>query len=105
MTNEEFYDAEIAPVLLRLGKQCEAHGMPFLACVDWGEMARTEYLPTESKFPIRLATWAARAQGDVDSLMIAVLKYADKHGHSSLIVSQLQPTTPPRSGDGRVITG
>jgi len=40
---EAFYDSQIAPVLADLSQQCFAHGLSFLAIVEWekGEIGRT----------------------------------------------------------------
>lgn len=35
MTDEEFYDQEVAPVLLDLAKKHEARGLPFFALAGW----------------------------------------------------------------------
>ena len=40
---EKFYDKEIAPELLRLGKLCQGKGLSLLAAVEWepDEIGRT----------------------------------------------------------------
>ncbi len=98
MTNEEFYDAEIAPGLLDAAAKCQAKGIPFLALVEYetGKLSRTEFLPTTAGIGQRIATWAARANGNVDSLMIAVQRHAKEHGHSSAVLNILG--VPPSNG-------
>lgn len=89
--SEEFYDSEIAPMLAELGAKCEAKGIPFLALVEYdsGKVARTEFIPTSAGIGQRIATWAARADGNVDTLMLAIQRHATKHGHSSAILHML----------------
>lgn len=88
---ENFYDSEIAPVLLDLAKRCEAKGLSFLAEVEWepGETGRTATLTAAAGFGIRLADLAARAKGNADALIIAMMKHAREHGHSSMCLKQL----------------
>lgn len=90
--SEEFYDTEVAPVLLELAKACEARGVPFLALVEYApnKPARTEFLPTTAGIEQRLATWAARADGNIDALMLTVQRYAEAHGHSSVVLEILK---------------
>lgn len=92
MTNEEIYDAEIAPELLKLGKRCQELGMSFLACVEYDPInmgiGRTEFqMPDEvGKLSAaqRLTHWAARSQGNIDKLFIACERHGREHGHSSV---------------------
>lgn len=98
MTNEEFYDAQIAPALADLGRKCQERKMSFCCSVEYDPVnagrGKTEYqAPSE---PVRevsvnqlLVHWAMRADGNVDKLFIAVDKWARKHGHSSIYLQQL----------------
>ncbi len=97
MTPEEreaVYDAEIAPELARLAKRCEDCGMSFVAEVEWNpeEMAggRTATLAPGSSFAVRLVEIAARVQGNVDALIIALQKYARTHGNNSMFLRILE---------------
>ena len=105
--NEVFYDIHIAPKLAELAKQCEARGMPFLALVEWepGEGGRTCVLPPGSSFGIRMAELAARARGNVDSLILALMRYAGQHGHSSICLSRLGVAREPQRSAGRRVAG
>ena len=92
MTNEEFYDAEIAPALLKLAQACQERDMAFLASVEYDPLTmgigRTEFQPPDEigKLSVaqRLTHWAARSQGNIDKLMFSVDRHAQKHGHSSV---------------------
>jgi hypothetical protein len=35
VTDEQFYDTQIAPVLLKLAKKCQARNLPFFAVVEF----------------------------------------------------------------------
>ena len=89
---EQFYDDEIAPKLKELCDACKQKGVPFLALVEYdpGSVGRTEFTPASAGIGQRIATWAARANGNIDSLMIAVQRHAKEHGHNSLILSILE---------------
>jgi hypothetical protein len=92
--NEHFYDEHIAPMLFSLAKQCEARGISFLALVEFAPggdtpSGRTESLAVDASFAQRMAHWSARAQGNVDALMLPVMRWGREHGHSSAILSLL----------------
>lgn len=96
MSPEQQYDAEIAPLLLAVAKKCQELGFPMVASVEWepGETGRTETHPPWGKngFPSakqRLVHYAARCNGNIDAMLIAVLRDAEKSGHSSICLKQL----------------
>lgn len=95
---EQFYDAHVAPVLLRLGRECIDKGISFVAVAEFapGQSGRTVLLQPDCGFALRLVELSARAEGNVDRLILALLKHAREHGHSSLCLAQLGvPPTPP----------
>src|SRR5882757_433372 len=97
MNDEEFYDKEIAPKLLELGTLCKDRGMSFACFVEYfpGHFAETACVKADASFAFRLILWAGRCRGNIDSLMIAVQRWAQKHGHSSAVLNILKvPTTP-----------
>lgn len=98
--NETFYDNEIAPALAGLAKRCQDRGLSFLAVVEWepGEHGRTLTLQAGSGLGIRMADAAAQAGNNADGLILALMKYAHEHGHSSMLLKQLGvPLTPEKS--------
>lgn len=101
---EKYYDEHIAPKLLDMAKDARAHGMNFLAIVEWapGEHGRTHYCVEGTQgVPFRMANWAARCNGNVDSFLMAVQRYAMKHGHGSIFLAQLGiPEKPSQPADG-----
>ena len=102
MTPEEreaWYDATVAPALLVLGKECQERGLSLLAACEWapGEFGRTYATPGEPSFPLRLANASLKSLGNVDSLILGIIRYAHVHGHSSIYLHQLGvPATPPK---------
>lgn len=88
---EEFYDNEIAPALLEIGRKCEANGISLIAMAEWaaGEYGRTATISTEASFVIRMAHCAMQANGNVDSLIFAIQKYARENGHTSICLAML----------------
>lgn len=102
MTDEEFYDTEIAPTLANLGKRCEERSLAFLAVVQFdqdGSTGRTVSLPKGAPAVVRwanaLASCALRGGVNLDSFLFAVMKEARETGHSSAVLAQLGVPTSP----------
>lgn len=98
MTNEEIYDLEIAPKLRDLCERCRELGMSFVASVEYDPehagRGRTEWqAPTKPTLQISAAQllvhWAARCNGNVDSLILAIDRMAKEYGHSSVYLQLL----------------
>lgn len=91
MNKEEYYDQNIAPKLLEIGKECENAGLTFIAVCEYegGDYGGTRTIQPNSGYPIRLVDLAVQCEGNVDSLMFAVMRHAREHGHSSIILKQL----------------
>lgn len=97
MTNEEIYDAEIAPALMKIAQRCQELGFPMAASVEWesGETGRTEFCPKMDGSAPRpsakqlLVHYAARCNGNIDSMLMAVVRDAEKFGHSSMYLYRL----------------
>jgi len=88
---EQYYDDEIAPKLAELAKDAQAHGLSFLAVVEWapGEHGRTCYTAEGMQgLPFLMANLAASCGGNVDAFWMAVQRYARKHGHESIFLHQ-----------------
>ena len=97
MSKEAYYDEHIAPKLLALAKECEDNGLSLLAVCEWepGEYGSTRNLQAGSSFAIRMVDTAAKAQGNVDSFMMAIERHAMKHGHGSMYLHMRGvPETP-----------
>jgi len=91
MTNEDWYDANIAPDLHRLCKLCEKRGLSFLATVEFGlgETASTLTLAPDAGAKPRIVGMAIMAHGNVDALITNIMRYAREHGHSSAALAVL----------------
>lgn len=104
MTNEEIYDTEIAPALLKLCQRCQELKMSFIACVEFdpenGGVGRTDFQMPDSEISAaqRLTHWAARSRGNIDKLLIAVMRHAEKNGHSSVYLQMLGCKNVQHSG-------
>jgi len=96
---EDFYDREVAPVLMDIAKKCQDNGLSITTMVEWdpGETGRTAALTAEAGFGIRMAEAAMQARGNVDSLIGAIMGYAKDRGHSSVFLKQLG--VPLTNGD------
>jgi hypothetical protein len=96
---EDFYDREVAPVLMDIAKKCQDNGLSITAMVEWdhGETGRTAALTAEAGFGIRMAQAAMQSVGNVDSLIGAIMGYAKDHGHSSVYLKMLG--VPLSNGD------
>lgn len=57
---EQFYDARVAPELLRLAKLCQDNGLSFVAGVEWvpGLWGRTACLTADASVDMRQANKA-----------------------------------------------
>lgn len=87
--SERFYDEVIAPQLLRIAKQCEENGLSLVALCEWepGENGTTATLQENASVAVLLTHASTRAQGNIDALVMACIRYAQEHGHSSAVLS------------------
>ena len=94
---EAFYDAAIAPELVRLAKLCEENGLSFVAVAEWapGDVGRTVTLSADRGVRMSVLELAARTGDNVDALVMGLMKHARTHGHSSAILSQLGVPNSP----------
>lgn len=98
---EAIYDAKIAPALKRVMEICAKEGMGMLAVVEFGkgEIGRSEVAPQGSCMEMHITRMAARCHGNIDALIMGIMKYARAHGHSSIFLKQLGvPLNPPVLG-------
>lgn len=97
---ERFYDEEIAPALGAIMQRCNDAGMSILVYAEYepGNCGQSVAMQPSAGISFRLAEVAARSNGNVDTLIIALMKYATAHGHSSVILSQLGVPLSPNHG-------
>ena len=96
--SEQFYDEEIAPVLMELAKKCNERGIPFVAVVEYeqGNFGTTADLPEQRGLPMDWAYVAARSNGNADVMIGHIAKQAQQAGHGSYFLHQLGvPPFPP----------
>jgi len=88
---ERFYDSEIAPALADLARRCEQCGLSFLALVEWdiGEVGSTGVLQRARGPQIDWANAAAHARGNADTMIMHIMRQAEKSGHSSMCLNIL----------------
>lgn len=91
------YDDMIAPKLWECAKLCEEHGIAMVCYVDdQGESCRTRTLPADASFAVRLVDLAAQAHGNVDSMMIALIRHAREHGPGTSIFLKVELDWEPQ---------
>ncbi len=88
---ESTYDEEIAPLLLQAGRLCQQHGMSMVCMVEYepGQFGRTTTLTENRHIGVSMADLAVRSEGNADALIMAMMRHARKHGHSSICLGQL----------------
>jgi len=82
MTNEEWYDAEIAPALAALANRCQERGMAFVAAVEYapGEHGGTYLVGENAGLGMQMIRMCSMTAPNVDSYIINVKKYCGRKG-------------------------
>ncbi len=96
---ERIYDEKIAPLLMEAGKIAEQNGLAFVTFCEWspGECGSTATLPKGPSASAKIAFYAAKCNGNADSLIMAIMRDAREHGHSSICLSQLGVPLKPEN--------
>jgi len=78
---EDFYDGEIAPVLLDLANKCAERGLHFLAQVEYepGEFGLTHKFADDPHLAMIMLALCARAKHNVDSYLIGLMRYCHEN--------------------------
>lgn len=81
-TNEQWYDEEIAPILLEISKRCEGRGVSLLAVVEYehGHRGRTATMAGDAGLEMRMLDFCARSGTNVDSYTVALIRYCRERG-------------------------
>lgn len=76
----QIYDEQIAPLLLKAAKLCEANNLSMIARVEYApeEFGTTGFMDKSATFPMRLVDWAARCNGNVDALIMKIQNLANE---------------------------
>jgi hypothetical protein len=94
MSDEEFYDKEIAPLLLRAAELCVQRSLPMFASVEyrpdsWGDtQVRLHQSDT-----MALTALARKSVGNIDRLAISWKRFAEEQGrtHNSIVLHMMEP--------------
>ena len=87
---EQFYDEEIAPVLLELAKKCDEKSISLISAVEFApnDIGGT-YNIKKPGIEMKVAYLGCRCLGNVDNLIMSLLKDAKKNGHNSIYLKIL----------------
>ncbi len=90
---EEFYDEEIAPVLLDLANKCAERGLHFLAQVEYepGEFGLTRKFADDPHLAMVMLYICAMTKNNVDSYIINLLRYLHQEGIDASASMILRP--------------
>jgi len=78
---DAFYDELIAPKLAEIAGECADHGISFVAAADTGSVLNETCRYADGwSFAFKLVQLAAHAAGNVDRLMIDLVRYANEYG-------------------------
>lgn len=80
--NEEWYDKEIAPILLELANKCGDRGMAFVSVVEYeaGKRSQTTRLPDGSGLAMVMLNHCAKMGENVDGYVLGLKRYCDING-------------------------
>lgn len=94
LSNEEFYDREVAPALKALMERCNARGMAFVCDVGLadgsGAKGSTRVCPDGNGVAVAMTWMASAANGCADSLIAALVKHGKENGHNSVYLRLLE---------------
>lgn len=93
MTDEEFYDAEIAPLLLKAGQLAQDRGLGLVATVEYApdHFGTTATLPADHSYAMAMNLMSMRAKGNFDAMAFGLARRVrdDGNGHSSMVLLQI----------------
>lgn len=80
LTNEQFYDQEIAPQLKLLMNKCAERNMPFIAVVEFEheQCGLTADVPESASVWVHLVLHAYATKGNLDAFVIRVVRWAQE---------------------------
>jgi hypothetical protein len=96
--SEDWYDREIAPLLLALANKCGDRGMSFLSVVEYepGRRSRTQRLLESAGLEMTMISHCAMTAPNIDGYMIGLIRYCRERGidtGSSMFVRLAERTT------------
>lgn len=101
MTNEEWYDREIAPKLLELSNLCGNRGMSFVSTVEYapGKRSRTQRLTPSAGLEMNMLALCAASGLNVDGYMIGLIRYCREHNIDTSQSAFLNQSSPDQLSD------
>lgn len=100
LDSEKIYDDQIAPLLKQAADLCLKYGMSMAAVCEYqmGDTGITCTAPLDVEntgATMFLADRAVRARGNLDALLMSVIRHAKQFGHGSLYLSHLGVPVKP----------
>lgn len=94
--SEQWYDAEIAPALMKLAKRCEDRGVAFVAAVEYapGERGTTAVMPQDAGLEMVMIRHCVHTAPNIDGYVLGLARYARDHGidtGASLVMAAMTP--------------
>lgn len=82
MTNEEWYDTEIAPKLAELANLCGDRGMSFLSVVEYepGSRSTTQRATGNTGLEMTMIAHCAKTAPNIDGYVIGLARYCRENG-------------------------
>ena len=82
MSNEDFYDTEIAPTLKRISEQCAERDMAFVASVEYepGEIGRTLHMGPSASLAMVMLRHCQKMGVNVDGYFFGLRGYMKDKG-------------------------
>lgn len=98
--SEQIYDEQIAPLLVKVAELCKSHGMSLVAAVEYkpGSLGHTRMLAEDWTAAIVMVDEAVAACGNIDRLVISVVRRAKQYGHDSMILDMMERAGNPGHG-------
>ena len=98
MNNEDWYDKEVAPELMRIAKKCQDKGVSIIAVVEYADDERgiTKAISENSGLAMIMLGHLAKMGTNIDGFMIGIMKYAREHGidtDSSMFLQRMNDAT------------
>ena len=89
--SEQLYDEVIGPALAEISKVCKEANLSFLAQVEFAPDAfgLTSYSASNNP-SFRLLYYAALSEGNIDKLILSIIRDGEKFGHNSIFLKQLE---------------
>lgn len=99
---EDFYDNEIAPMLLEVSKRCEAMEVSFIAVAEYehGKRGRTATISSDAGLEMRMLDLCARAGSNIDAYIIALIRYCRRNNipvDSSIVMNRMGASDQQKS--------